>query len=86
MKDVRIYTTQTCPFCIRAKDLLHQKGVAFEEVDVTGDDAARERLVALADGRKTVPQIFIGDQPIGGFSDLAALQLAGRLDALLAAE
>jgi glutaredoxin 3 len=83
MKDVRIYTTQTCPYCVRAKDLLRKKGVAFQEVDVTGDDAARVRLVELADGRKTVPQVFIEGAPVGGYSDLVELQSAGKLDSLL---
>jgi glutaredoxin 3 len=84
MKSVRIYTTTYCGFCARAKELLKSKGVAFEEVDVTGDDDSRQRLVELSGGRKTVPQIFIGAVHIGGYADLARLESDGKLDALLA--
>ena len=84
MKPVRIYTTTYCGFCARAKELLKSKGVAFEEVDVTGDDDSRQRLVELSGGRKTVPQIFIGAVHIGGYADLARLESDGKLDALLA--
>lgn len=75
---VRVYTTLICPYCIRAKSLLEQRGIAFEEVDVTEDRAARAWLVE-ATGRRTVPQIFIGDEPIGGFTDLRELDLSGEL-------
>jgi len=84
MKPVRIYTTTYCGFCARAKELLKSKGVAFEEVDVTGDDESRQQLVELSGGRKTVPQIFIGAVHIGGYADLARLESDGKLDALLA--
>jgi glutaredoxin 3 len=84
MKPVRIYTTTYCGFCARAKELLKSKGVAFEEVDVTGDDESRQRLVELSGGRKTVPQIFIGAVHIGGYADLARLESDGKLDGLLA--
>ncbi len=67
-----------------AKRLLSGKGAPFEEIDVTGDRAAREALSAKAGGRATVPQIWIGDTHVGGFDDLSALDRAGRLDALLA--
>jgi glutaredoxin 3 len=76
--DVTIYTTRVCPFCFAAKRLLAQREIAFEEVDVTGDDAQRAWLVK-ATGRRTVPQIFIGSEAIGGYDDLAALDQAGRL-------
>jgi len=84
MKPVRMYTTQICPYCIRAKMLLRQKGVAYEEIDVSGDDEKRRWLVEVT-GRRTVPQIFIGDEPIGGFDELRALELSGELDRKLAA-
>lgn len=81
---VRIYTTSYCPYCFRAKALLDRKGVAYQEVDVTGDDEARERLVE-ATGMRTVPQIFVGETSVGGCTDLEALDRAGKLDALLRA-
>ncbi len=84
MKPVTIYTTQTCGFCLRAKELLKERGIPYEEIDVTFDDGARERLVEKADGRRTVPQIFIGDQGIGGYTDLAQLDREGKLQPLLA--
>ena len=84
MPKVTIYTTRYCPYCSRAKHLLTRKGVAFEEIDVTGDWEARERLVEKAGGLTTVPQIWIGDMHVGGSDELAALERAGKLDALLA--
>jgi glutaredoxin 3 len=84
MAKVVMYTTQWCPFCVRAKALLKNKGVPFEEVDVSGDDVLREKMIE-ASGRRTVPQIFIDDEPIGGFEELAALDREGELDRLLAA-
>jgi glutaredoxin 3 len=83
MRNVVIYTTRFCPYCQMAKHLLARKGVPFEEIDVTGDSAARDARVARSGGRRTVPQIWIGDTHVGGFDDLAALDRAGRLDALL---
>ena len=85
MKPVKIYTTTYCGFCVRAKDLLKRKGVAYDEVDVTGDDAARDRLVEMSHGQRTVPQIFIGDTHVGGYSDLAQLDKEGKLDPMLQA-
>ena len=79
-----MYTTQYCPYCVRAKALLRHKGVAFEEIDVSDDEALRERMIE-ASGRRTVPQIFINDAPIGGFEELRALEDEGALDRLLAA-
>jgi len=84
MPKVVMYTTQSCPFCVRAKALLRHKGVPFEEVDVSTDDDLREKMVE-ASGRRTVPQIFINDSPIGGFEELQALDDQGELDRLLAA-
>ncbi|CAM4515993.1 glutaredoxin 3 [Corallococcus exiguus] len=83
MKPVKIYTTTYCGFCVRAKDLLKRKGVAYEEVDVTGDDDARTKLVEMSGGQRTVPQIFIGDTHVGGYSDMAALDREGKLDPML---
>ncbi|NOK12349.1 glutaredoxin 3 [Corallococcus exercitus] len=85
MKPVKIYTTTYCGFCVRAKDLLKRKGVAYEEVDVTGDDDARAKLVEMSGGQRTVPQIFIGDTHVGGYSDMAALDREGKLDPMLQA-
>jgi len=82
MIPVRLYTTPMCPYCARAKTLLTGKGVAFEEVDVYMDAAARKEMFEKS-GRRTVPQIFIGDRHIGGCDDLQALDAAGGLDALL---
>jgi len=81
---VEIYSTEYCPFCVRAKALLRSKGVAFTEIDVTHDPALREKMVQLAGGRRTVPEIFINDKIIGGFDELRALDRAGKLDQLLA--
>ena len=77
MTTVEIYTTQTCPSCIRAKRLFDKKGVEYTEIDVSYD---RSDMIERAEGRMTVPQIFIGDQGIGGFDDLAALDREGKLD------
>ena len=81
---VEVYSSMWCPFCYRAKKLLTSKGVEFEEIDVDGDPKAREAMTARADGRYTVPQIFINDLGVGGSDELAALDRAGKLDALLA--
>ncbi len=79
---VTVYTTSYCPYCVRAKALLKRKGVDFEEIAVDGDDARRLWLVEQT-GRRTVPQVFAGDRSLGGFSDLDALDRAGKLDAIL---
>jgi len=84
MATVVMYTTQQCPFCVRAKALLRHKGVPFEEIDVSDDDVLRLQMVERAGGRRTVPQIFINDQSIGGFEELYALEQQGELDRLLA--
>ncbi len=83
MNTVRMYTTQVCPYCIRAKALLAQRGVtSIDEVRVDTAPAERDRMVALT-GRRTVPQIFIGEQHIGGCDDLMALDARGGLMPLL---
>lgn len=84
MAKVEIYTTSYCPFCFRAKALLKDKGVDFEEIDVTDDPEMRKRMVDLAGGRWTVPEIFINGRIIGGYDELRALDLRGQLDSLLA--
>ena len=84
MAKVEMYTTKVCPFCVRAKALLKNKGVAFEEIDVTHDADLREKMVELSGGRRTVPEIFINDKIIGGYDELRALDLRGELDPLLA--
>ena len=83
MADVQIYTTRVCPYCVAAKRLLAQRGIAYEEVDVTGDDAKRAWLVE-ATKRRTVPQIFIRGEAIGGYDDLAELDRDGKLAGMLA--
>lgn len=83
MPKIEVYTTTYCPYCVRAKQLLDIKDLDYTEIDVTNDDAARVNLVAKAEGRRTVPQIFINDTPIGGYDDLRALEESGRLDQML---
>ena len=83
MPSVEIYTWRTCPFCIRAKQLLDRKGVAYTEYSVDGDEPARDAMAARGNGRRSVPQMFIADQHIGGCDELHALERAGTLDALL---
>lgn len=85
MTAITIYTKSTCGYCARAKELLRQKGAAFTEISVDGDPAGQRAMAAKANGRSTVPQIFIGDTHVGGCDDLYGLERAGRLDALLAA-
>ncbi|QTD57097.1 glutaredoxin 3 [Parasphingorhabdus cellanae] len=84
MAKVEIYTKFTCGYCFRAKALLKEKGAAFEETDITMGGPKREEMIQRAGGRTTVPQIFINDHHIGGSDDLASLNDAGKLDALLA--
>jgi glutaredoxin 3 len=83
MRRITVYTTPICPFCVRAKDLLKRKGAEFEEVDVFMDLEARQEMQRRSGGRRTVPQIFIGDMHVGGSDDLLALDCAGELDPLL---
>lgn len=79
MPQVKMYTTQVCPYCVRAKALLAQRGVSqIEEIRVDLEPAERDRMVALT-GRRTVPQIFIGDTHVGGCDDLIALDQRGGL-------
>lgn len=79
---VTIYTTPYCPYCHAAKALLKKKGVSFDEIDVQ-DGNLRQQMMLRANGRRTVPQIFIGDTHVGGSDDIHELDRRGRLDPLL---
>jgi len=80
---ITVYTTAWCPYCSAARALLRGKGAAFDEINVDDQPDQRTAMVARS-GRRTVPQIFIGDRHVGGYDDLAALDRAGQLDPLLA--
>ncbi|WP_293389248.1 glutaredoxin 3 [Nevskia sp.] len=82
MKPVTVYSTRVCPYCMLAKRLLGNKGVSYQEIMVDQNDSLRAEMMQRS-GRRTVPQIFIGDRHVGGFDDLAALDRAGQLDPLL---
>lgn len=82
MAAVVIYSTPWCPYCIRAKRLLNEKGAAFTDIDVSSDPALRQEMIRRS-GRSTVPQIWIGEQHVGGCDDLYALERQRRLDELL---
>lgn len=82
MAKVIIYTTASCPYCVQAKQLLTHKEIAYDEIRVDLDSEKRDEMIELS-GRRTVPQIFINDQAIGGFDDLWALERSGELDKLL---
>ena len=84
MARVEIYSKFLCPYCARAKRLLAEKGVEFEETDITMGGPGRAEMLSRSNGRTTVPQIFINGQHVGGSDDLAALEREGKLDALLA--
>ncbi len=84
MPSIKIYSTKLCPFCYAAKALLTKKGAAYQEVDVTFDPATRAEMTKLAGGATSVPQIWIGEQHVGGFDQLKALDTSGQLDPLLA--
>ena len=83
MSKVEIYTWQYCPFCIRAKSLLNKKNISFTEHQIDGDDNARAIMTKRANGRRTLPQIFINDEGIGGCDDLYELENENKLDTLL---
>ena len=83
MSKVEIYTWQYCPFCIRAKSLLKKKNINFTEYKIDGDEDARELMIERANGRRTLPQIFIDNEGIGGCDDLYALENENKLEALL---
>ena len=84
MKTVEIYTSPFCGYCHAAKRLLKSKNISFTEINVMGNAAKRQAMMARANGGHTVPQIFIGDHHVGGFDEMNALNRAGKLDPLLA--
>ncbi|ABK43913.1 glutaredoxin 3 [Magnetococcus marinus MC-1] len=83
MADITIYSTTICPFCVRAKQLFKKKGVDFTEINLDKQPDRRDEMLAKSGGRRTVPQIFIGDRHVGGCDDLYELELDGELDPLL---
>ncbi|MGK7900850.1 MAG: glutaredoxin 3 [Hormoscilla sp.] len=83
MSQIEIYTWSRCPFCIRAKGLLDKKGAEYTEYCIDGDEEAREKMADRANGGRSLPQIFINDQHIGGCSELYELESQGALDPLL---
>ncbi len=83
MQPVVLYTTTSCGYCRCAKAWFSARGVPYREVDVTGDEAARAALVERSGGQRTVPQIFVGETHVGGYSDLVALDAAGKFTPLL---
>jgi glutaredoxin 3 len=85
MPPVTVYSSPYCPYCFMAKKLLADKGVAFEEIDVVAAPERKTEMIERAGGRRTVPQIFIGDTHVGGNDDLQAMERDGRLDPLLGA-
>jgi glutaredoxin 3 len=85
MANITIYTTRTCGFCYAAKSLLSKKGLSYDEIDVSADPAARQRMMLRTNGRRSVPQIFIGESHVGGNEELYELERRGGLDDLLMA-
>jgi glutaredoxin 3 len=83
MADIVVYSGPACPYCVRAKDLLTRKGAAFTEYNVKADTARLDEMLARSNGRRTIPQIFINGQHVGGCDDLYALEAKGLLDELL---
>jgi glutaredoxin 3 len=81
--DIIIYSKDYCPYCVKAKQLLESKDLKYLEIGITHDDELREQMLAKSNGSKTVPQIFINNQHIGGFSDLYALEESGELDKII---
>jgi glutaredoxin 3 len=80
--EIVMYSTGWCPYCVRARALLERKGLALREIKVDEDPSARDAMLARSGGRRTVPQIFIGERHVGGFDELYALDRSGELDAL----
>jgi len=83
MAKIEVYTTPWCGYCSRAKALLERKGIAYEEIDVSSSPEARDEMIARAAGQRTVPQIFVDGRHLGDSDEMAALDRAGKLDALL---
>ncbi|ABD53213.1 glutaredoxin 3 [Jannaschia sp. CCS1] len=86
MAIVTLYTSPLCGFCHAAKRMLTDKGVSYAEIDVAADPSKRQEMMSRANGRHTVPQIFIGDAHVGGYDDMAALERTGKLDPMLSAD
>jgi glutaredoxin 3 len=86
MNRVEIYTTAICPYCVAAKQFLKQRGLAYEEVRVDTEPARREEMLARSAGLRTVPQIFVNGEHVGGFDDLVAAERSGRLRELTEAD
>lgn len=86
MQKITIYTKDYCPYCTKAKDLLERKGIgsAILEIDITHDEKLQQEMITKSGGRRTVPQIFIGDMHVGGCDDLHALEASGKLSEILA--
>ena len=84
MKKIEIYTWQYCPFCIRAKSLLNKKNIDYIEYKIDGDESAREKMSERANGKRSLPQIFIDNNSIGGCDDLYSLEEENKLDSLIA--
>ncbi|MGJ3264223.1 MAG: glutaredoxin 3 [Salinarimonas sp.] len=85
MKPIEIYLRSWCPYCVAARALLDEKGAAYTVIDIEREPERRREMIQRANGRSTVPQVFVGETHVGGFDDLSALERAGRLDPLLAA-
>lgn len=85
MPKIEVYSTAVCPYCVSAKNLLKSKGLEWTEVRIDMDPAQRDAMLARSGGRRTVPQIFINDQHVGGFDDLVAADRSGKLATLLGA-
>ncbi|HEY1267222.1 MAG TPA: glutaredoxin 3 [Candidatus Binatia bacterium] len=85
MAKIVVYTTQVCPYCVRAKALLRSKNLQYEEIDVARDAKLREEAIRLSGGRRTVPQIFIDGRSIGGYDELYEMEQSGELDRLVGA-
>lgn len=83
MQPITIYSKPACPYCDRAKELLQRKGASYQEINIQSDMKYLEEMLQKSGGRKTVPQIFIGQTHVGGYDDLYALDTAGKLDSLL---
>jgi glutaredoxin 3 len=79
MARVEVYTTRSCPYCVRVKRLLETRGIAYDEIDVSVDQALREQVIERSGGRRTVPQVFIDGTAIGGYDEIAALDAQGGL-------
>ena len=86
MSEIKVYTKDYCPYCVRAKNLLNAKGLKFTEIDITHDANLQNECFSKANGQKTVPQIFIGNTHIGGFDSLNAVNSSGELDEILKKE